>query len=253
MLTHLVAPLVGSRSSMESTRIRLEGRLETLQRTVEQLERGLVGAKRLDFEPLAGALALQQSAEVQDALAQAGRLAPADPGLGRLVERLQRMVRAAEERVFKRARKLRLPAAPVAETARRLADEQVLYAGGREWRWLPFALWVAGFVIADRVEEHFHRHLPFSGLWPALFVLMALLPKLARIDVVVTRRRLMLGETPPIALADVRRVWFSPPGGLLDRTVKLTVELTNGEQRTHEVPDAPPRLVAALRQAGFEV
>lgn len=252
MLTSLAAPWASSLSSTESTRIRLEGRLELLRRTVAQLEHGLVVARRLDFEPLAGALALQQSAEVQDALVHAATLVREDPGLGRIVERLRRLVRTAEERVSRRARKLRLPPAPLAQAARQLADEPLLYAGRREWRWLPFVLWVTGFVIADRLEELFHLRLPFSGLWPMLFVLMSLLPRIARIDVLVTRRRLVLGDAP-VPLADVRRVWFSPVGGLFDRPVRLTVELTSGEQRTHELPEAAPGLVAALKQAGLEV
>lgn len=222
---------------MGSSRIRLEGRLEKVERAVLQLERGLEAARRHDFGPLAAAITVQESAEVREACEHVQKMSGEDPSLGRVLDRLWKLVRVADKRVVARGVKLRMMPAPLAQAARQLADEPVLFGGRPDRRWLLAALMIVSMVSVMLWSTH-------GGMFPFIFVLLARVPWLQAIDVVVTTRRALFGDEI-VDLADVKRAAF--------RNGTLTFELHDGVRKEQRVPEPAPALVAALKTAGVEV
>ncbi len=222
---------------MGSSRIRLEGRLEKVERAVSQLEGGLEAARRDDFGPLAAAIAVQESADVREACEHVQKMSAEDPSLGRVLDRLWKLVRAADKRVIARSVKLRMRPAPLAQAARQLADEPVLFGGRPDRRWIVAAVMVVSMVSVMLWSTR-------GGMLPFIFVLLARSVRLQAIDVVVTTRRALFGDEM-VDLADVKRAEFR------DRT--LTFELYDGVRKEHPVPEAAPALVDALKTAGVEV
>lgn len=222
---------------MGSSRIRLEGRLEKVERAVAQLERGLEAARRDDFGPLAAAVAVQESPDVREACEHVQKMSAEDPSLGRVLDRLWKLVRVADKRVVARGVKLRMMPAPLAQAARQLADEPVLFGGRPDRRWL-----IAAVMIVTMVSVMLWS--PLGGTLPFFFVLLARVPWLQALDVVVTTRRALLTHES-VDLADVKRAAF--------RDGMLTFELYDGRRKEQRVPEPAPALVAALKTAGVEV
>lgn len=239
---------------MLSSRIRLEGRLETVEKTVAALERGLHAADQLDWAPLLAAVQQQQSPEVREACEHVERLSPQDPAVGKTLARLWSLVRAAEKKVLARQRSLRMYSASLAQGLEQLIDDPLVYRGRRSRRWMVLAPTAA--LYAGVVAILWNGKLNF---WPSslgfLLILLAQSPKLAAMNVSVTRRRVLL-KTAAVPLSDVRLAKLTSRAEERWRRAppfRLTLQLQSGEELYEDLPEVDPALVDALQAGGVKV
>lgn len=235
---------------MES-RIRLEGRLETVERATWALERGLRAADRADWEPLRRAIELQESAEVRQALEQVQKMTAQDPALSRTLDRFWAAVHTAEHRVVARALTLRMSPAPLLPAVRGLCEDPVVFTGRKSKRWMVQAVTVAAVLAVSAAAIASKGHFPFYLI--ALLVIALRSSKLSPMNVIVTRHRVLLKDEV-LDLHDVVSAKFEKR----DREERelpftLVLRLKNGQQRVEHVPEVDRRLVDALRGGGVLV
>ncbi|MBL8957441.1 MAG: hypothetical protein JNK82_42100 [Myxococcaceae bacterium] len=237
---------------MEESRIRLEGRLETVERTVAELKRGLVAAKADDFEPLWRALTNRETPEVVDACEAVQKMTVQDRTVAKVLDRLWALMREAEGQVAKRRVMLLLPPAPsVMAGARDLVDDTLVFTGRRGQRW---QLWVlTGVCVAALAFTFFRTRGGIVSLWPLIFIVARNNPMFQHVDVRVTKRRVLLKERA-VALADVKRAEFQkrePKDKALP--FELVLELKSGELLKQTLPLVEDALVQLLHKEGIEV
>lgn len=236
---------------MLSSRIRLEGRLETVEKTVSALERGLAAADQLDWAPLLLALRQQLSPEVREACEHVNRMSSEDRALGKTLARLWSLVRAAEKKILARQRALRIDSASLVQTLEQLIEDPVVYRGRKGRRWIAASV-LAGVYAAVFAISWNSKHNYGLPMMPLFFVLLAQAPRLSAVNVTVTRHRVLL-KSAVARLADVRVAKFTGREKYQRSPFRLTLELTSGEVLTEDLPEVDAALVEALQAGGVKV
>lgn len=180
-----------------SLRIRLEGRVEDLERSLVKWSHAVKAAQRREFRP---AVELLESGD--EVLTGHG-----DEALERLLTRQLSLRRQVEQLVARRLKLLGVPAIDLAAGAKWLQAEPILYehhclTTAFLLRAPLFALWCTGFVFAFRAWV----------VGPAIVMglLWLFAQKWGRSDVVLTRRRLIM-EGEVIDLSHVKQVLVIRP------------------------------------------
>jgi hypothetical protein len=213
-------------------RVQLEGKVEALERELNDLSEAITAAKARHFQTLEELLAREPlTLRTHD-----------DPGLLARLDERSRLRRQLEQLLSTRARKLGMPSATPARVAHWLAIEPVHYEHHRISRrfllLLPFAIThalllpsMAGLVVP-----------PLVLLGPLVFGL--LVHHLAWTDVVLTAQRLVLEDQ------------VFPVEGLLHVAVarwRVELEYASGAREQLRVREFPTALIEALQRRGVAV
>ncbi|MBK7860804.1 MAG: hypothetical protein IPJ65_19820 [Archangiaceae bacterium] len=239
-----------------AARIRLEGRLETVEGAAARLRAGLEAARRHDYELLRSAVERLESAEVEDARVAVAKLSEAEPALRATVSGMNALLAQVDRVVQKRLRALGMAPSTRLKGLVDLCDDPVVYGSGR--RPLLSALarvlvptGAAGAIIASSAN---HRQL---GLWfiaaPLVVVFAMTTGRLTPMNVTVTRKRLVLKDVS-VPLSAISGVSFASQTMRRSSTpIVFTVDLHDGGVLSQALPRVDPVLVQVLRDAGVTV
>lgn len=230
---------------LRDARIRLEGRLEVLERAVATMREAIVRARRDEFSLLGEAMALN----VDEARDQIARLAPHDPELEQLQRTWVSLQVEAQRVVRARARLMKVPAQPLKQAVESLRAEPVLYedVARPPLAWLAptvFLLMTAIEVTAMQSPAPLLMH---GSVGVYLAIRWWLSPTLR-----VTRLRVFVGEQV-FELADLKGVEIERLFVRSTRPWRLTASLRSGVRVEVRIPDAPLAFTDALHRVGVPI
>jgi hypothetical protein len=231
---------------LHDMRIRLEGRLEEVERAAAALETGLEHSEQGHFTLLREALKLDTS----EARTHVAKLAPREYELQVLLRRWERLHARVARTVSKRARIMGVPEVPLQGALDALAAERVAYEEVVRNRavWLPI---VALAVMSVLALKHTHQ-LMVVAVYAAVGFFAVLSHVMAAARVIVTDRRLIIGANR-VPLVDVRCLIIERMRRRSARPFLLTVQLRNGSRLEQRMPHVPRAFVKTMEAAGVEV
>jgi hypothetical protein len=233
---------------LADARIRLEGRLEELERATRALELARPQVKQGHWQAAKDALGELVGASLAEARGQALTLARSEPELTGVLRRMDTAGLRLVEAVHRKAKANGVTGSSAAAELDALAAQQVLFERQLRSPWalfMPFfAVCVVGIGAAFAAKGAWPA-LPFISTFVGLFTWQYVRAPhvLVAKDVVVVNGR----ATPT---AEVERVLFAP--GFLKDTHQMTLRLKIGSVG-FTLPTLPDALVGALRSVGLEV
>jgi hypothetical protein len=235
---------------LTDARIRLEGKLEEVERAAAVLELALPPAKMGSWVPVKIALDTVGVPRVWRAVRAARELAKTETELQTVLGRLDGVRIKLADAVHAAARQRAIPTATVRQELNQLAADAVLYEAQLRNSWglaaVPF-LFVYGVILFGALHAR-AAVLPVIGM--ALFMSIGLVPFLFSTRVLVTRQTLIIGKRA-VRTADVQHVVIRSTGRRTATPYDIRVELAQGALED-QLPDAPLELDAALRKLGIE-
>jgi hypothetical protein len=223
-------------------RIRLEGRVEALEREVSEWEAALLAARRRHFEP--AARLLEQGLST---LTSRG-----DAGLAGLLAREASLQRAVEKVVAERLHLLGMPVLDLARGARWLDGDPVLYEHHRVTpAFLSRSVVFTGFIVGLPVLVSWFLGAPGAGLLLGLTLFALAARWEGWSHVVLTQRRLVLeGDVFDLTLAEAV-VLVRPFKTCLPLRFGVEVRFSSGATQFCDLRFASEGLRAALRKRGL--
>jgi hypothetical protein len=230
-------------------RIRLEGKLEELERTITVLEGALPAVKNGNWPAARAALDTVATPDVRGALQAARAMAKNEPELDGMLRRIDGVRIALVDTIHAAARSRALPSMTVRQELERLVADEVVYEA--RLRNPPVAVYFPlGFFFMVTV---FATKAAPGAVLPllAVFGLIAigLVPFAISTTVLITKEALII-DGKPIRIAEIRRVELQSVNPRLARPYVLRVERVDGVREVR-LPEVPWELDAALRRLGI--
>jgi hypothetical protein len=231
-------------SAQHSARVRLEGRLEAIERATRELEAAAVQLETKAPTGLTFALAALQDPTTSEAEQTAARLTAHEPSLAPVLAKLDRARKAFRAAVEERAAMLGMRDAPLEDLATAVESEPILYSRKPVDMKRTPGLLVAGFLV-------FRWLTVFGWVWNSLGLLLlaalAFVPGLSDSErVLVTPKRLRVGlET--FLWSDVLSVRLRPGHGVY----LLELDTKTWGPREKRLQGYPRGLEGALERLGI--
>jgi hypothetical protein len=233
---------------LADARIRLEGRLEELERATRALELARPQVQRGNWPSAQAALAELASPRLVDATGQAQALTRAEPELVAVLRRVQTAREGLVRAIEAKARDHGIAAASVEAKLEALAAQKVLFEREGSRGGVFAILFLVSFALAVTLG------LAVSGPAAAApFILAGICVfgwLYGRAPCIVVAQDVLVIDGTATPIADIERATLQP--GLLKGTQTLTLRLKHGSIG-FSLSIAPDGLVAALKSLGIEI
>jgi hypothetical protein len=232
--------------AVSDARIRLEGKLEEIERTTAMLDTALTSARNGQWATVLLAFDDTARPQVSTAVEAAQKLVKVDRELVAPLRQFERARTRLDAFVQERARKRGMQSDSLRKLVEMLRDEDLRFDEYVRSLWA--VLWMVQLGLLTVAGIVFAPPILFLALFATFFTLPGLLGK----RVVVTGRTLTIGKTV-VPITDIVRVRFSlsPRPGSFSRCVAV-IE-TRGGTVEARLPRVPIEAVDALKSLRIEV
>jgi hypothetical protein len=231
---------------LNDARIRLEGRLEQLERATAAIEGSMASLRNGEIGVVQCVLDDIGTPELREATERVREMSKTEPELRAALRRLDRARVALANAVRRLARARGVPAMPVQEQVKRLIAEPLLWEDTVKSDWAPFTLTVAGTAFMCLFTQAFTVHVWAAALVGSTVFVAAMAYLFRRTHIVLTRAALVVDDQA-FPLEEIERVRFEP--AIRSPMCRMVVRLRIGSVSV-SLPEIPEGLPEALRSAG---